>query len=232
VIRAWDCGLCSISGSIQSTRETAPRWRHRHLCRRAPSLLRRPAVSGSAGSFREFRLNACRWGTGVPAPFRPMDGDLAACLTRASARSVAPTRGSLTALSVTFGSSTVKRRPPIAAGRCHTFCVDAIGRLLACGRGFAVGHNDAELSYSEPMPVPAMAGVRVRSVAAGSRHSLALGWDKWFTRGARTSMGSWGMETRSTGRRRCWGRGWSACEASPGLRIAVLPCRSRETSSS
>jgi alpha-tubulin suppressor-like RCC1 family protein len=55
--------------------------------------------------------------------------------------------------------------------------LDEAGRLLACGRGEAVGHGDADSSYLDPAPVGVMAGVRVRSVAAGTFHSLALGWD-------------------------------------------------------
>jgi alpha-tubulin suppressor-like RCC1 family protein len=62
---------------------------------------------------------------------------------------------------------------PIAAGSKHSLFLAAAGRLLACGQGAAVGHGDAEAVYSDPTPVTAMAGIRVRSVAAG----LALGWD-------------------------------------------------------
>jgi alpha-tubulin suppressor-like RCC1 family protein len=67
--------------------------------------------------------------------------------------------------------------PCIAAGfQCSLF-VDAAGRLLACGEGAAVGHGDEAVKYSRPTPVIAMAGLRMRSVAAGACHSLALGWD-------------------------------------------------------
>jgi hypothetical protein len=41
----------------------------------------------------------------------------------------------------------------------------------------ALGHGGANGIYSDPTPVVTMAGVQVRSVAAGSRHSLVLGWD-------------------------------------------------------
>jgi alpha-tubulin suppressor-like RCC1 family protein len=67
--------------------------------------------------------------------------------------------------------------PLVAAGREHSLFVDATGRLLACGRGFAAGYNDEDGIYSSPVPMPAMAGVRMQSVAAGSEHSLTLGWD-------------------------------------------------------
>jgi alpha-tubulin suppressor-like RCC1 family protein len=55
--------------------------------------------------------------------------------------------------------------------------VDAAGRLLACGQGAAVG--DADFNYFDPTLVAAMAmaEVRVRSVAGGRFHSLALSSD-------------------------------------------------------
>jgi hypothetical protein len=70
-----------------------------------------------------------------------------------------------------------REAPLIAAGQNHSVFVDAAGRLLACGSGAAVGHGDADSIYSSPTLVAAMASVQVRSVAAGSDHSLALGWD-------------------------------------------------------
>jgi alpha-tubulin suppressor-like RCC1 family protein len=69
-----------------------------------------------------------------------------------------------------------REAPSIAAGR-HSLFMDAAGRLLACGEGAAVGHGDANAVYSSPSPVVAIAGIRVRSVAAGHYHSLTLGWD-------------------------------------------------------
>jgi hypothetical protein len=65
--------------------------------------------------------------------------------------------------------------PPIAAGHRQSLFLDSTGRLLACGMGAAVGHDDAYATYSDPTPVAGMAGLRVRSVAAGFDHSLALG---------------------------------------------------------
>jgi hypothetical protein len=70
-----------------------------------------------------------------------------------------------------------REAPPLAAGGKHSLFLDVAGRLLTCGRGAAAGHGDADAIYSNPTPVTALAGVRVRSVAVGSRHSLALGWD-------------------------------------------------------
>jgi hypothetical protein len=67
--------------------------------------------------------------------------------------------------------------PPIAAGFQCTLFVDVIGRLLSCGRGAALGHGDEAVKYSSPIPVAAAPGLRMRSVAAEERHSLALGWD-------------------------------------------------------
>jgi hypothetical protein len=65
----------------------------------------------------------------------------------------------------------------IAAGNRHSLFLDKSGRLLACGCGVAVGHDDANIIYDVPTPLAAMSGVRVQSVAAGCYHSLALGWD-------------------------------------------------------
>jgi alpha-tubulin suppressor-like RCC1 family protein len=65
----------------------------------------------------------------------------------------------------------------MAAGDHRSLFVDSAGRLLACGRGAAVGHGDPEDRYPLPTPVAAMAGIRVRNVAVGYVHSLALGWD-------------------------------------------------------
>jgi alpha-tubulin suppressor-like RCC1 family protein len=70
-----------------------------------------------------------------------------------------------------------REAPPIAAGFVQTLFVDATGRLLACGTGVAVGHGDDNATTFAPAWVAAMAGIRVRSVTAGFRHSLALGWD-------------------------------------------------------
>jgi alpha-tubulin suppressor-like RCC1 family protein len=67
---------------------------------------------------------------------------------------------------------------PMAAGWKHSVLLDSAGRLLACGKGAAVGPDDGQVFYPFPTPVAAMAGVRVRSVAAAG-HSLALGWDGW-----------------------------------------------------
>jgi hypothetical protein len=70
-----------------------------------------------------------------------------------------------------------REAPPFAVGDEHALYVDASGRLLACGEGAAVGHGDRDVTYFVPTPVAAMAGVRVRRVAAGWYHSLALTWD-------------------------------------------------------
>jgi alpha-tubulin suppressor-like RCC1 family protein len=61
--------------------------------------------------------------------------------------------------------------PTVAAADQHSLFLDAAGQLLACGDGGQVG------VYSIPTLVAALAGVRVRSVAAGQYHSLALSWD-------------------------------------------------------
>jgi hypothetical protein len=71
-----------------------------------------------------------------------------------------------------------REAPPIAAGEEHILLLDADGPLLACGASAAVGHDlGDEERHLDATPVAAIAGVRVRSVAAGDCHSLALGWD-------------------------------------------------------
>jgi hypothetical protein len=70
-----------------------------------------------------------------------------------------------------------REAPLIAAGWDQTVFADATRRLLACGRGAAAGHGDKKAYFFAPTPVLAMAGVKVRSVAAGPNHSLALSWD-------------------------------------------------------
>jgi hypothetical protein len=70
-----------------------------------------------------------------------------------------------------------REAPPIAASWEHSLFLDAAGRLLACGKGATVGHGDDAVKYARPTSITAMAGVRMRSIAAGARHSLALGWD-------------------------------------------------------
>jgi alpha-tubulin suppressor-like RCC1 family protein len=69
-----------------------------------------------------------------------------------------------------------REAPPIAAGNGQSLFLDGAGRLLACGTGEATGHGDADAIYSDPAPMAALAGLRVRSVTAGSEHSLALSW--------------------------------------------------------
>jgi alpha-tubulin suppressor-like RCC1 family protein len=68
-----------------------------------------------------------------------------------------------------------REAPPIAAGD-HSLFMSATGQVLTCGECGKVAHGDAD-RYYDPTPVAAMAGVRVRSVAAGKDHSLALSWD-------------------------------------------------------
>jgi alpha-tubulin suppressor-like RCC1 family protein len=70
-----------------------------------------------------------------------------------------------------------REAPPMAAGNQHTLLVDAAGRLLACGKGAAVGHGDENVICSAPTLVTALAEDWVQSVAAGPDQSRALGWD-------------------------------------------------------
>jgi alpha-tubulin suppressor-like RCC1 family protein len=71
-----------------------------------------------------------------------------------------------------------RKAAPIAAGSSYGLFADAAGRLLACGAGGeTMGHGEGDREHFYPTPVAAMTGVRVRSVATGADHSLALGWD-------------------------------------------------------
>jgi alpha-tubulin suppressor-like RCC1 family protein len=88
--------------------------------------------------------------------------------------------------------------PPLAASDRHSLFVDAAGRLLAGGEGAAVGHGDENAIYSDPCPVAAMAGVRVRSVATGWFHRLALGWDGRVYSWGRNENGHLGQGDRLT----------------------------------
>jgi alpha-tubulin suppressor-like RCC1 family protein len=54
--------------------------------------------------------------------------------------------------------------------------VDAAGRLLTCGQGNEEDNSPA-IRFPVPTPLAALAGVWVRSVAAGGWHSLARSWD-------------------------------------------------------
>jgi E3 ubiquitin-protein ligase HERC2 len=66
-----------------------------------------------------------------------------------------------------------REAPPVAAGGRHTLLVDDAGRLWECGEQPV----HALPGGCNPIPTAAVAGVRVRSVAAGTFHSLALGWN-------------------------------------------------------
>jgi alpha-tubulin suppressor-like RCC1 family protein len=78
-----------------------------------------------------------------------------------------------------------REAPTIVAGNLQSMFVDGFGRLLACGQGHATGLGDGHGVYLTPTFVPAMIGVRVRSMAAGYHHGLALAWDG--------RVFSWGM---------------------------------------
>jgi alpha-tubulin suppressor-like RCC1 family protein len=114
-----------------------------------------------------------------------------------------------------------REAPPIGAGGNHSLFMDASGRLLTCGMGVAVGHGDAEVEivYPSPTPVSALANVRVRSVAVGYEHSLALGWDDRVYSWAATALGNWDTETCSRGVCQRWLRISGACAASPHIML-------------
>jgi hypothetical protein len=125
-----------------------------------------------------------------------------------------------------------REAPSIAAGdRRQTLLVDANGRLLACGRGDAVGHGRKLTIHSDAIPVAAMAKVSVRSVAAGHEHSLALGWDGRVYSWGQNTSGQLGPATRSSGSRRCWWRDSRTCAALPRVELTATPRRTRGPSS-
>lgn len=70
-----------------------------------------------------------------------------------------------------------REAPPIWAGDTHNLFVDAAGWLMTWGKSFAVPPGHADSIHSDPTPVAGMAGVRVRSLATGALHNIALGWD-------------------------------------------------------
>jgi alpha-tubulin suppressor-like RCC1 family protein len=99
---------------------------------------------------------------------------------------------------VAYFARTVRQRrcleaPPIADGYQHSLFLDASGRLLSCGTGAGVGHDDGEVNYFLPTPVAAMAGVLIRSVAARFGHSLALGWDGRVYSWGKNNFGQLGL---------------------------------------
>jgi hypothetical protein len=121
-----------------------------------------------------------------------------------------------------------REAPPIAAGGDHNLFLDAAGGVLACGKGAAVGHGDADRNHSDPTPVAAMAGVRVRMVAAGSRHSLALGWDgRVYSWGEHDHghLGQGDEHTKAAPKLRLhdWWRGSRTCAISPRLLCSASP---------
>jgi hypothetical protein len=92
----------------------------------------------------------------------------------------------------------LRREPTIAAGGQCTLFVGATGHLLACGKGFATGHGNENVVCSVPTPVAGMAGVAVRSVAAGHEHSLALSCDGRVFSWGQNSCGQLGHGNKLT----------------------------------
>jgi alpha-tubulin suppressor-like RCC1 family protein len=85
-----------------------------------------------------------------------------------------------------------REAPHIAAG-FHSLFAGAAGRVLACPSNG--GHGGAG-RYCIPMPMAAMAGIRVRSVSAGDYHSLALDWDGRVYAWGENNFGQLGVGSR------------------------------------
>jgi hypothetical protein len=84
---------------------------------------------------------------------------------------------------------------PIAAGHCSLF-VDDAGQLLACGACADMGQGDMDVIRSEPIPVAALTGIRVRSVAVGCAFSFALSWEGRFFSWGANAVGQLGQGDR------------------------------------
>jgi alpha-tubulin suppressor-like RCC1 family protein len=80
-----------------------------------------------------------------------------------------------------------REAPPLAAGSERSQFVASDGMLMACGGAginYARRHDHANPLLSAPTPAAGIAKVRVRSVAAGPEHSIALTWDgRVYSRG-------------------------------------------------
>jgi hypothetical protein len=115
-----------------------------------------------------------------------------------------------------------REAPPIAAGDEHSLFLDATGRLLACGKGAAVGQGERK-SFAYPAPVAAMAGICLQSVAAGSRHSLALSSDGRVYSWGKNDHGQLGLGDIEVRPLPALVRGLRGCAASPRLINKALP---------
>jgi hypothetical protein len=87
-----------------------------------------------------------------------------------------------------------RESPRSAAGGSMSLFVDAAGWLLTCGDGAVTGHGGVRGVALLPTVVTALAGVRVRSVAAGDDHSLALSWDGRVYSWGKNGYGQLGKE--------------------------------------
>jgi hypothetical protein len=119
-----------------------------------------------------------------------------------------------------------RETPSSAAGDQHSLFVDAGGRLLACGKGEAVSHargDGASTKYTIPAPVAAMAAVRVRSVAAGSHHGLALVWDGRVHSWGQNTIGCLGHGDKLDRPLPALVEGLQSLRASPQLVLTVSP---------
>ena len=69
------------------------------------------------------------------------------------------------------------RAPVESSGLVHSAFVDAGGQLLTCGRDDAgwgvLGQGEGVQESAVPRAVAGLGGVRIRTVAAGSHHTLA-----------------------------------------------------------
>jgi hypothetical protein len=92
-----------------------------------------------------------------------------------------------------------RETPLVAAGVCDSLFVDAAGQLLVCGDALKMGRAHAEMLHLYPAPAAATVGVRVRSMAAGQDHNLALGWNgRIYSWGGSNMFGQLGRGERDS----------------------------------
>lgn len=84
---------------------------------------------------------------------------------------------------------------PLSAGSWHSLIVDREGQIFSCGveratgpdRRGLLGHgvlDNLRFGIFVPRPIAQLSGIKIRSVAAGNKHSLAVAWNG--------SLYSWG----------------------------------------
>jgi len=162
------------------------------LCSLPPELLAR--VGSLAGRVEELGRLDC-----VAHAFHSVQPALNRSVVEEALRLRAAERGHAVAATLPAGEASwtqwfcweerrdrVARRAVAACGELHSAFIDAEGRLLTCGgvreeddpwNPAALGHGEGVTRLEVPTIIPALSGVRIRSVAASSDHTLAVAAD-------------------------------------------------------